>query len=491
MFRAGHFSVLVAVLLSVPVPFSIPALAENVLDPKVQGIFSQKVKVALPPGWNIINKQSGVIPSDWYSENDQAGYLVEASRGEDTLLQVCFLPANWIGIRKVPNNALQTYWSGILGNQGYKTITSLKDKSMRDQYHFIDKFDHMLDPNLSTPSLINGGYYSSREIFKGKFDKANETAKLLVRKHCTSEAELNEAANSLILLGVPAKSVYLQAALQGRTETNSSCISALGYMGGQDCIGVLCDILKNPQQPDLTRKYAAQALDVVSQKEFDRRMGPALAVALEQVKNEDSLSGIVRAITHLRYKPAGAALLAAFKRMKNDYYKLELAQTLASLRYQDALAELQSYQAQFAQEQTASVKMASISQMPGADPVAALQLAILRLNGDWGTSNGKMRLMVIPPKDASIGKKIELRLYVENLGDGIFQSWNSPDCGLVIDGKPINNPFSSKGLSYNVRPGDVHCLWYDASPYIKDPGMHKVQYSVDGAVSKLSTFVVR
>jgi hypothetical protein len=491
--RAGRYRMYIQLGISAAIVMcaTATALAENVSDPKVQGALALRVKVALPQGWSISQKQSGVIPPDWYSEDNHAGFLVEANHGPDATLRVYFLPSDWIGIRKVQNNAIKVYWEGILGNAEYKTIMALKGKGVTDQYNFMDKFDHQLNYNLATPSLINSGYDLAKQIFKGKIDKADRAAQSLVSKYCTNSADLREAAHSLIVLGIPAKSVILRAAREARTDSSSDFTSALGYLGGADAIATLCDVVKDPQQSDSSRKYAAMALDVAAINQPDKQIGPALTVACQQVKDADALSGIVRALAHTRYKPAGPALLDAFNRISNDYYKLEIAQALASLRYQPALAELKNFQKRFDQNQASSGKMATISQLPGADPVSAMRLAILRFDGDWGKPSKNMRLMLVPPKDAVVGKKIEIRFYIENIGNGSFESWNGPQEGLTIDGKQIETGFQEEGITYNIRPGDVHCLWFDASPYIKKPGEYKLQYSVRGAVSNCATLIVR
>ena len=115
----------------------------------------------------------------------------------------------------------------------------------------------MFHVGITTPSLVNSGYPLGMEIFGSKLQVANQTAEGLVKEHCTTKAQLAEAAHSLIVLGVPAKSVIKRAATE---MPDGFFSSALGLLGGSDSIDTLCQLVADPRTNDDARKKAAMSL---------------------------------------------------------------------------------------------------------------------------------------------------------------------------------------------------------------------------------------
>jgi hypothetical protein len=238
-------------------------------SPKEQADIKLAVEAVLPPRWAVTRTQIGSAPTDWFSDDPRAGFLVECSDGDDSA-RIWFLPRDWIGIRKVPNQAALTcYWEGVLAGDKYKTITHAPDGVQQ-------ALSHLGGNSMGTPSLINGGYYQAECIFRGKFQSADASALRLIRKNCTTPPAFEEAALSLVVLGVPAESVFRRAAREVKGSNKDLFCSALGEMGGDEAIGVLCEVLSDSTVDAYQRGYAAMAL----QRHEDERIGPALHKAL-------------------------------------------------------------------------------------------------------------------------------------------------------------------------------------------------------------------
>ena len=170
------------------------------------------VEAVLPPQWFVFKTKVDSTPPDWWCDDPYGGFLVECSNGSE-VCRVWFLPLDWIGIRKVPNNAAQTYnWEGVLGGSKYKTITHCDNDELQDAMH------NLFGRDMSTPSPIHsgyGGYDRAQEIFAHRTEEADAVAQRLIKEHCTTPGEFAEAAHSLIVLGVPARTVFLRCAGSG------------------------------------------------------------------------------------------------------------------------------------------------------------------------------------------------------------------------------------------------------------------------------------
>jgi hypothetical protein len=422
---------------------------------------SLEVQKILPEGWTVTQVIPGSAPADWFTATPRAGVRVEAGNGTESA-DVWFLPVDWIGIRKRSNRAPRTtYWEGILGNDRCKTITETVVNS------FPERVQGLFHRNMTTPSLVNGGYRAAERNFEGRFEKADERAQALIAKHATTPAEFAEAAHSLLVLGVPAKSVFVRAAQEVKTMDRDLFVSVLGAMGGADSFDTLAAILTDPTVPDQRRKYAALSLG----KSIDNRAGPALHTALQQMSDEDALSAVVRAPALLRYKPAAPDVFALFQRSKNEVYKADVAQALAALDYKPAVPAIAGFER--------SLPTAS-------DARAKAHLAWLRLTADWGKAGGGMRFLVMPPASAVIGRPMKVTVVVENVGGKPFETWNELR-GVTIDGKtaPDNG---MGGVSTQIYPGQVFQVTGDVSAAVTTPGAHTLECALNGARAKKVSF---
>jgi hypothetical protein len=432
-------------------------------DKQEQVRLEAAVRAILPAGYRITGTAARAAPPDWHANEPKTGFLVEGVGGGKAF-RICFLPRDWVGIRKRPNDApLTCYWEGILDGQRYKTIAAGDDA-------FQERARHLLGETWGTPSLVNGGYHSAMEVFRGRQEEATRAAQALVKKHCRTPEELAEAAHSLVVLGVPAKGVFLRAAREVPGRDKDFVCGALGLLGGADAIGALCAVVADASQADLTRKYVAVALD----GHVDRRIGPALHKAVKELHNGEAVGGVARVLRHQRHAAAAPDLLAAMKRIDNDYCKAEVAQCLAAMRYARAIPAIRRLAADLRGRHKGG---------PGAEGV---ELALQRLTGDWGTAGKAMRVRLTAPAEVSAADKGPLRIDVENVGAEPFRSWNVPS-GLTINGRawPAGR-YAGGGLGYLVWPGDVHTIAWDLAGELREPGTYRLRYEfADGCSNEV------
>ncbi len=320
------------------------------------------VGAIVPQGWSVQWTHLGCSPTDWRSFDDRAGFLVEAGDGTDWL-RVWFLPADWIGIRMVENQSwCSCYWERVLKNDHYTMISH----ASREEYHH--RCDRLLD--AWTPSLCNGGRAEAERLFGHHSQATDRVAAELVKRHCHTAVELGEAANSLIVLGVPARSVLLRAIREIRPEEMryglglDGIYRVLGDMGDAESVGVLCDCLR--ERPT---RYIVGALAGAKHPQ----LGPALHEALCKARDGEDIAAIAHELGCQRYHPAGADLLVVFKRMANLVYgDGAVANALAALRFREAIPAIEKACAKLPPDEW------------GNGNAGGVRLALARFTGDWG-----------------------------------------------------------------------------------------------------------
>jgi hypothetical protein len=420
------------------------------------------VRTILPAGFRIT--RTAVVDSapDWHSDEPKAGFLVEAG-DRDKTVRICFLPRDWIGIRKQHNEAPRTcYWEGIRDGDRYKTITAGNDEFQR---RVGDLPGQMA---WRTPSLRNGGYGDAARMFHGRQDEVDRATQALVEKHCKTYEEFAEAAHSLIVLGVPAKAVFLRAAREVEGLDKDLFCGALGDLGGDDAIGVLCEIVADAKQEDMRRKYAAVALE----DRFDKRIGPALHQAIKELDNGEAVGGVARVLMHQHYLVAAPDMLAAMKRIGS----IDVAECLAGMRYTEAISEVR--------------RLADDLRRKYGRDLENIQLVLERLTGDWGTPGETARVRISGPARVLAGEKVVLTLHVENIGPEKFE-FDTVPTGLVINGR---DPSEGRGFFgifriYTLRPGDLHTFYWDPTGELKGPGRYTITYGFGGARSNEITIL--
>src|SRR5262245_208255 len=84
----------------------------------------QRLKAALPAGWNVGVAGIGQIPDGWRSLDTRTVQL-QGSNGVETF-RLWFVPADWIGIR-LPNPKIlpMRYWEGVLADRDHHTYKAI------------------------------------------------------------------------------------------------------------------------------------------------------------------------------------------------------------------------------------------------------------------------------------------------------------------------------------------------------------------------------
>jgi len=468
-------------------------------------------RVLLPLGWEITGTKPGVAPGDWHTF-DPVGFLVEGRKGDDAF-SVCFLPSDWIGIASTSLEPLRSRGlMSILLNSRYKAITVSTERRMPRALRKLE-FPDVTEGNvtyfegLGTASLVNSGWWRIERGFRGRFDEAQGIAERLIREHSHDEASRDEAAYSLVVLGVPAKNVFIERAVKGGGRAREFCISALGYFGGENSVEVLCRILEDPGAPWQCRQSAASSLRQIG----DPAAGPSLVAALdgaegdllhrisraigqigyepagpkfvellESVENPHSLSYIARAVERIGYRPAAPKLLSVLVAAEDHSLQVACADALAALRYTEAVPAIRD--------------LAGNEQVKNWWGKTAKE-ALIRLTTPRGEPSEEARLILVAPQDAVAGKGMNVKLYVENLTNRNIDvtHYVMTDGTLVVNGERRENRYivGAWGPSTSLQPVRAWAFDYDLSQEITTPGRYSVKYEARGAVSNEVVFDVR
>jgi hypothetical protein len=456
-------------LLTAPLLTGAPAPTHHLGDASVQAKLVKEVRAILPPGWSVTRTADKVTPPDWHTNDPKAGFLVAGGDGRESF-EIYFLPRDWVGIRRLPNRRpSECSWEGVVNGDYHRTVTFTSDGKFQGRVH------DLVSRKLHDPYQVDHTDLRTDRLALRKAAAADRTAKQLVDKYCRTPEELAEAARSLVALDVPARTVFIRALLELPEADKGRYCSVLGYLGGEEAVGALCEVAADPRAPDALRGEAATALRLHD----DRRIGPALKKAVAITRNDEALARMARALTRLRYEPASAELRAAFKRMTSDYYRAEVTQALAALRCQAAVPELREWLARLRADR------------PNSTTAEWAEVSLLRLTADWGTPGDGVGLLVIPPAPATLGRPLVLTVHVENVGKKDLTAWRVLGNGLMLDGKPVPAEPDLGGLVSHFGPGEIHTLRYDLATDVKSAGEHTVQYTRGKARSRPVRFTVR
>ena len=227
---------------------------------------------------------------------------------------------------------------------------------------------------------------------------------------------------------------------------------ALGLMGGDDAIGVLCDVLSDSKAGDPARFWAAMAL----RKYTDKRIGPALHRALKEMS------------------PGGVSMGVVI---------LELGR----IRYEPALPDLRKLAEQHPRKK---------DEPPAVD---SYEMALLRFEGDWGKAGEERRYMLWLPPEATLGRPIQAAVYEENISSRYisFSGLDVTEGNFMVNGKPLiepgsyaSLPFQGSVVVYSAAPGHLTCYTLNLAEHITKPGRYKIRYGLGDVYSNEAVIVV-
>ena len=428
----------------------------------------------LPPGWILTPRGLGAIPDEWRSL-DSRTFQIDGRNG-DRSFRTWFVPADWIGIRLPdPTRRRVVYWEGILQDSQYKSIT-VGEAAIHEAVHAT---------GMNTPSLVNSGWFSAITRFGDRLDDIDRRTQELVRTFCATRDCVTEAAYSLIVLGVPARSLTRECAERGIGRAQEFCASALGYWGEPENVPLLNALVARPSVSAAVRRNAAFSL----MKMADPSSGPALRLALQATSVADRLTTFViaSAIGRIRYAAAGPDLLDRLLRESDRFTQLRLASTLADVRYVPAVPAIQRLCST-----TAISSDWLIANSGHRDYHALPEVALLRISAPWGAPTDQIRLLIMPPDTLTVRGSIQVAALIENVGNKDLPTLGMTSGVWVINGKEypaIDRPRWDGNMNIAVNNLDIRAV--DLSPAISAPGTHSVHYRLLGATSNQLTLDFR
>jgi len=432
----------------------------------------RRLRTVLPPGWRITATALNRTPDDWYTL-DNRGFEIDGKNGE-LVFHTWFLPRDWLGIRQVRANRLRlVYWEGVLMDRDFKAITNTDQVPVQQAIQRLD---------MSTPSLVNGGWHEAQTLFGDRIPEIDSRAQSLVNRFCNDRPCKDEAAYSLIVLGIPARTVTLDCGEHATEDAQGFCVSALGYFGGRDSVRVLGDLISNPLTSSGVQKYAAMSLNSIA----DVSSGPALLRALSVISSPEATEQVVEALGRIRYELAAPAILSRMQEEAPDapqqaYY----ARALASLHYQPAVPIIEKlcknptfYGGWLLKEQQV--------QYLGWVP----EIALMRLTASWGTPSDGIRLLLLP-SESPTPRQIQVIAVIENVGDHDLDILGPPGGNVIVDGTRYerSDPAIMDGNTA-LRVNDVAPHAIDLSSLITSGGTHYVEYQLRAAKSNRLTLQV-
>jgi hypothetical protein len=432
---------------------------------------AERVRKTLPSDWTVTPGELGRVPDGWHSL-DARSFAVEGRRG-DRVFRTWFLPRDWIGIRQPgPGPARTVYWEGVLMDQQYKSIT------VADQ---VEVHQAVRAMGMQTPSLINSGWASGIALFTDRLADVDERAQELVRRFCSTRACGDEAARSLIVLGVPAKTLTLDCAEHSAGQAQEFCASALGYWGGPESVRVLSAVVSSPGTSSRARRSSAFSLGRIG----DTSAGPALRQALQATSTADRETAgmIADAIGRMRYQPAAPDILARLAMESDGDQHHFYLRALGNLKYRPAVPAIEKLSETTNVSAEWIVRRGNDSWLP--------EWALLRIRETWGEPAQGIRLLLLAPESPSVSGRIQVAALVENVGDtdlvvrGTSGVW-------IIDGKEYPNlePVKLDGnMTLAVDGVDVRSV--DLSRVLSTRGTHSVRYRLVGATSNHLTLQLR
>jgi hypothetical protein len=425
----------------------------------------RRVRDALPQGSTITRTELNRTPDDWYTFDDR-GFEIDGKNAEHSF-QIWFLPKDWLGIRQNKPNRMRTvYWEGVLMGREFKTITNTDQVSVQEALQGLD---------MHTPSLVNGGWYEARAVFKDRMTEVDGRAQGLTTHFCKDRSCVDEAAYSLIVLGVPSVTLTLDCAERASENARGFCISALGYMGGQESVRVLGNVISHPLTSPQVQKYAAMSLNAIA----DPSTGPALLRALRTISWQEAAEQTAEALGTIHYEIAAPEILSRMKREPPDArQQVYYARALASLRYKPAVPVIE----QLCKTTKLSGDWILKEQQNGYLGWVP-EIALMRLTSPWGQPSDNIRLLLLPSENPPIGNQIRVVAVIENVGDRDLNILGPPGGDVIVDGTKSHRDSVVMDGNITLRVNDVAAHAVDLSGLIADGGPHRVEYQLGTAVS--------
>ncbi len=196
---------------------------------------------------------------------------------------------------------------------------------------------------------------------------------------------------------------------------------------------------------------------------------------------------VVTGLGRCRYEAAIPDLLAFLRGPRADA-RWPASQALAMLHCKDAIPDLRKIVEEHPTDK---------DKPPERD---GYEMALLRLEGDWGRPGEESRYMLWAPREITLGQRLEVTIYKENLALKAVE-WSDLDMqkdDLVVNGKPLieQDPrgfrvFGGCWRSWSACPGDISSHTLDLTEDLTKPGRYTIRYGLGDVHSNEATIVVR
>lgn len=422
------------------------------------------LRSALPAGWKITRTSQAAVPDGW-TTRDGGGFLVEGDKGA-TRFRTWFLPRDWIGIcPRAPEDVWRRHGIGILVSDTWKSITLCEDQD------FVQELCGKLGQSAS---LLSSGEWISQKLYGARVTEVDASVRELVGSECVTTTDRDGAVASLLVLGVPAPSLFRELAARGFGDTAEHCAWVLGQFPGRETVETLSRVVADAASDDKCVKSAAMALERLA----DPASGPSLLKALGRVRWSEAAIQVGQALGRIRAKDAGPVLLRRMRSEENVHYKAEYAKPLASICYEPAIPDLRAMSegAQF----TAEWILGERDRRYLGDVPA---VALFRMTGKWGAPAEGARIALLPPKSPEMGKTIVVALVIENVGDGDLEEIPILEGTAYVDGVAVPREPRMYNGCFTLPPSDVGAFERDLTKAITKPGAHRVRYEAGAVVS--------
>jgi len=382
-------------VLLVPTLQSVSQVSTAWITPEEQAKLVRDVSAHLPAGWVVVRQELNRTPSGWYT-TDTRGFEIEGRNG-DQAFHVWILPNDWIGIRRA--KPIRGRWGAeVFGTPNFKAIVDAD----YPVYHALEPLQK------SSVSLVNGGQLT--QTFRDRMDEVEKKTQELINRYCNDQTCRDEAAYSLIVLGVPARKIFLDCAEHGSGEPQEVCAEALGPMKDAASRQVLERVVSSPATSSATRRAAAYSLQQIG----NASSGPALLEGLRNAPWSDAMTAIVSALEDLQYEPAAPEIL---RRMESDpepsVFEWWFIRALASLRYTPAIPAIQM---RCRTTELSSEWILEEARVRKSVDLDVPEISLLRLTAAWGRPSEGIRILLVAPATLPETGRIQVAVLMENGG---------------------------------------------------------------------------
>jgi hypothetical protein len=423
------------------------------------------VQKILPEGWSVTKVVDRTIPDDWVSY-ENSGILVESS-DEKQICRAWFLPHMWVGIRtsrlsrpRTGNNT-RFYWL-----KAHKVIA------------------YCPYPEINMFKELYGSYFeqSQKDLWKKAFLAfernprwAGKEVTKLVEQYCDNERCRSVAARSLDFIKVPAFKTLIDCATDGHGRERAYCIQSLAHFGGNEVVELFKKLLSDANATDDVISSVINGLDVLE----CRDIGPSLVNALGRTNSLSTAARITRVLASLEYREAAPEILKWLKKNSVYYNRDEFIDALAFLDYREASEHIEKICSEFDLFSTDVWKNRThYMSFRSWRPSRGIEFACRNYLGPWGKPQNDIRMQLIPPRKAKVGKSIDMTMIFEN---GSKVHINNPryfSVGFMIDGSRQTVEHESPSFytgSIYLRSKHFQVVPVELPKKFNVPGKHKIQ----------------